>query len=80
MAKSPKGREFMPVRTRLKDLRKRKKLSRMDLVRNANLSYQTVQKWETMPLKELDTLVLHRLLTYLDCTYEELIYEVGEES
>lgn len=79
MAKNTKERVYMPVRTRLKELRKRKKLSRMDIVRNANLSYQTVQKWETTPLKELDTLVLHRLLTYLDCTYEELIYEVGEE-
>jgi transcriptional regulator with XRE-family HTH domain len=72
-------KKIMPVRTRLKDLREQRGIPRMKIVREADMSYQTILKWENEILKELDTAVLHALLDYLDVTYEELIYEVPSE-
>lgn len=70
----------MPVRTRLKEIMAAKHVSRMDIVRGAKLSYPTILKWETKPLLELDTTVLHALLDFLDVKYEELVYEIPKES
>ena len=78
LTKSEKGRQYMPVRTRLKELRTERGESRMDVVRRAEISYQTVMKWERDVLNELDTLVLHKLLNHFGVTYEQLVYEVDE--
>ena len=69
----------MPVRTRMEQMREEKGVSRMDLVRELNLTYQTVWKWERGVLTLIDPRVLHALMAYFDCTYEDLIYEVDEE-
>lgn len=68
----------MPVRTKLKDIREARGDTRMDLVRDLEVSYQVVQKWENDVLHQLDTNILHKLMTRYDVRYEDLIYEVDE--
>ncbi len=66
----------MAVRTRLKEIREAQGYSRMDLVRQANISYPTVSKWEKDKLEELDTEVLMKLCNFLNITIDELVIEI----
>jgi len=70
---------IMAVRTRLKEIREAKGYSRMDLVRQADISYPTVSKWEKETLEELDTTVLKKLCNFLDISIDELIVGIHEE-
>lgn len=67
-------------RTRLKDIREAKGLTRMDVVRGANLAYPTVMNWETSALTSLDAEKVAALLDFLGVTHEELVYLADEES
>jgi len=71
---------IVAVRTRLKELRERKGFSRMDIVRQAEISYPTVARWENDELDELDTDVLMKLCNLLDCTFDEFIVEITEDA
>ena len=66
-------------RTRLKEIRERLGLSRMDIVRGANLSYPTVTNWETASLASLEAKKIGPLLDFLGVTHDELVYLVEEE-
>lgn len=66
----------MAVRTRLKALREERRMSRMDIVREGEISYPTVVRWENKVLNELDTDILMRLCKVLKCTIDEFIVEV----
>lgn len=68
----------MRYRTRLAELLKAKGKTRMDIVRNAGLSYPTVVSWEKDPLKSLDADKVQAVLTELGCTYDELVYRTEE--
>ena len=67
-------------RTNLKALRDRAGKSRMDLVREADMSYPTVARWETEALASLDAAKVNDLCKLLGCTYDELVYIVEEET
>lgn len=68
----------MRYRTRLADLLKEKGLSRMDIVRQAGLSYPTVVSWEKDALRSLDADKVQAVLDTLGCTYDELVYRTDE--
>lgn len=68
----------MRYRTRLADLLKQKGLSRMDIVRQAGLSYPTVVSWEKDALRSLDADKVQAVLDTLGCTYDELVYRTDE--
>lgn len=72
-------RTLMPVLTRLKDIREAHKEERMDLVRDIEVSYQVLQKWETDILHQLDTNILHAVMERYGVTYEQLIYKATPE-
>jgi transcriptional regulator with XRE-family HTH domain len=69
----PKEMQMSAVRTRLKELREKKNLTRMDIVRKAEVSYPTVVRWENDELDELDTGILKRLCNVLGCTIDEFL-------
>lgn len=68
-------RTLMPVLTRLKEIREAHDEKRMDLVRDIEVSYQVLQKWETDILHQLDTHILHAVMERYGVTYEQLIYK-----
>lgn len=69
----------MPIRTRLGEMMRARQMTRMDVVRRAEISYPTVKKWEEDALTDLDTAVLQKLLDTFGVTYEQFIYMVDEE-
>lgn len=77
--KTPGKRTLMPVLTRLKEVREEHGEERMDLVRDLEVSYQVLQKWETDILHQLDTNILHSLMERYNVTYEQLIYKATPE-
>lgn len=80
VAHSPIRRQTVAkFRTRLAALRQAKELSRMDIVRMANLSYPTVTKWETKPLDSVEANTVDVLCRILECTQEELLYLEPDE-
>lgn len=66
---------IMKYRTRLAAIMKQKGISRMDIVREVNVSYPTVSNWEKNALRGFDAATLKRLLEFLDVSYEDLVYE-----
>ena len=66
----------MPVKTHLERIRKEHDEERMDLVRDLNVSYQVIQKWEKGILHQLDTNILHKIMERYNVRYEDLIYEI----
>ena len=72
-------KQMTAVRTRLKELMEERNLKRMDIVRQANVSYPTIVRWESEALNELDTSVLIGICNVLKCTIDELIYAVYDE-
>lgn len=68
----------MRYRTRLAELLKAKGKTRMDIVRNAGLSYPTVVSWEKDALKSLDADKVQAVMDELGCTYDELVYRTDE--
>lgn len=72
-------RKLMPVLTRLKELRDAHGESRMKLVRELELTYQVIQKWEIEYLHQLDTNILYLLMDRYNVTFEELIYKATDE-
>jgi len=75
-----RDKPIMAVRTRLKALREERNLTRMDIVRRADISYLTVSKWEKEPLKEIDSVVLMKLCNFLGITIDDLIVEITEDN
>lgn len=71
---------MMKYRTRLAEVMKQKGISRMDIVREVHVSYPTVSNWEKKALRGFDAATLKRLLEYLDIEYDDLVYEVPDES
>lgn len=67
------------IRTRLAELREKKGLTRMDIVRLAGLSYPTVSKWETGVLDSVEADTLASLSKILECNVVELIYVVDDD-
>lgn len=65
-------------KTHLKTFMKERGLSRMDMVRDAKMSYPTVVKWETEGMQHLDAELVITLMKLLDIKLEELIYTVEE--
>lgn len=65
-------------RTNLRKLREDKGLSRMDIVRQAGVSYPTVLKWENSALRRLDSVKVKAVITLLECRSDDLIYMEGE--
>ena len=75
-----KGRVYnVYYKTHLKTLREDAKLSRMDVVRKAEVSYQTVLRWEKDVLKSIDHATLRKLQNFFKVKETELIYEVDED-
>lgn len=73
-------REVAKFRTRLKELREQRELSRMDLVRDAKMSYPTVVSWENNSMNHVSADIVHRLTNLLGCTVDELVYVVEDAS
>jgi DNA-binding Xre family transcriptional regulator len=71
----------MPIKFRmhLAELREKKGISRMDVVRGAKLSYQTVHAWETELLDNISALKVARVMRILNCSMTELVEIVGED-
>lgn len=72
-------RTLMPVLTRLREIREANGEERMDLVRDLEVSYQVIHKWETDLLHQIDTHILHSLMKRYNVTYDQLIYEATED-
>jgi transcriptional regulator with XRE-family HTH domain len=71
----------MPIKFRihLAELREKKGISRMEIVRDAKLSYQTVHAWENELLDNISALKIKRVMNVLGCTMSELVEIVGED-
>lgn len=67
-------------KTRLKELMKKRGLDRMDIVRDARMSYPTVMSWEDNELNSVGANNVHALMKVLGCTMDELIYTVEDDS
>ena len=72
----------MPIRVKLKAIMEERKLSRMDIVRGADISYPTVVRWEEDSISRLDPMTIAKLKKFLQVDDSELyeIYEVEDES
>ena len=66
-------------RTRLADFMKQRDLTRMDIVRGANLSYPTVSRLETSSFERLEAETVEALMKFLGVGHDDLIYTVQEE-
>jgi len=66
-------------RTRLAELMQKHGMSRMDIVRAANMSYPTVVNWEKKSLKSIDADKVTTLMKIFNCTQDELVYVVEED-
>ena len=66
-------------RTRLAELRKKHNVSRMDLVRKADMTYPTVMSWENDTLSSANANTVWYLLNIFNCTMDELFYIVDED-
>jgi DNA-binding Xre family transcriptional regulator len=67
-------------RWRLKELREARNLSRMDIVRDAKISYATVQTLEReAETGRVDAPLIARLMRVLDCSFDELITFVEDD-
>lgn len=67
-------------RTRLSELREKKGVSRMDLVRKADMTYPTVMSWENDELTSVKANTVWHLTKILDCKMDDLFYFVDESS
>lgn len=65
-------------RTRLAELRERHGVSRMDLVRRADITYPTVMSWENDELTSVDADKLAALMRVFQCNMQDLLYIVDE--
>lgn len=60
------------VKSKLKQLMDKQGVTRMDVVRGANLSYPTVVRWEEDRVKKFDPLTLAKLRDYFQCEDSEV--------
>lgn len=72
-------------KTRLKELREKLGMKRMDVVAESYklgrpVSYQTVSAWEKGLLQRIDADKSYTFRTILGCTLDELLYEVDEDA
>ena len=67
-------------RTRLAELREKHGVSRMDLVRNAYMTYPTIMTWENDELSSVNASNVWYLLQIFDCTMDELFYFVDDSA
>ena len=65
-------------KTRLVELREKHGLSRMDLVRQADMSYPTVVSWENDELLRVNAGTVWHLLKVFDCSMDDLFYFVDD--
>lgn len=73
----------LKYKTRLKELREAKGLERMDIVEQSiklgkSITYQTVMTWENRLVARIDADTTYILKKILDCSLDELVYEVEE--
>lgn len=66
-------------RTRLAELREKHGISRMDLVRQANMTYPTVMAWENEELATIDANKVSNLMHLFQCSLPDIIYVVEDE-
>jgi hypothetical protein len=69
----------LKYRTRLGEIMKARHLTRMDIVRGANLSYPTVARLETTSFDRLEAETVESLMKFLGLGHDDLIYTVQEE-
>jgi DNA-binding XRE family transcriptional regulator len=67
-------------RTHVAELRKKHNVSRMDLVRKADMTYPTVVSWENEALASANANTIWLLMQLFNCTIDELLYFVDEDS
>ena len=67
----------MKYRTRLAALRKAKSVSRLALA-SYGIPYSTIVSWEQDTLDSIDPQQLQLLLHAMRCSYEELVFAVGD--
>lgn len=66
-------------RTRLAELRRTRGLTRMDLVRQAEVSYPTVVRYETEELGNIEAAKIHAFMRVLDCSFDDLVRFMARE-
>lgn len=70
---------MMKFRTRLADLREQYELSRMDIVRRADMTYPTVMSWENDLLSSIDSNKLFLLMQLFNIDrIDDIIFFVDE--
>lgn len=69
----------LKYRTRLAEIMKQRDLTRMDIVRGANLSYPTVTRLENSSFDRLEAETVESLMKFLGLSHDDLIYTVQEE-
>jgi len=70
---------MMKFRTRLADLREQYELSRMDIVRRADMTYPTVMSWENDLLSSIDSNKLFLLMQLFNIErIDDIIFFVDE--
>ncbi len=69
----------LKYRTHLADIMKQRDLTRMDIVRGANLSYPTVSRLENASFDRLEAETVEALMKFLGLGHDDLIYMVQEE-
>lgn len=66
--------------TRLADLMRHRGLTRMDLVRQAEVSYPTVVRYETEELANIEAAKIDAFMRVLNCSFDDLIqFAVNDE-
>lgn len=67
------------IRTNLRAIRQKKKMTVRHLMEMANLSRQSLHTLETKGLDRINAITITQLTKALDCTLSDLIYIVEEE-
>ncbi len=79
MSQPRNGDLVAKFKTRLKIFMDERGLSRMDMVRDAKMSYPTVVKWEVDGMQSLDADLVITITKLLGVKFEDLIYLVEED-
>ena len=68
------------AKIKVKELCDRKQLTLAKLARLSAVNYNTIYRWANQPMERLDADPLFRVCRVLECSLNELIEQIGDES
>jgi DNA-binding Xre family transcriptional regulator len=68
------------AKIKIKELCDRKKITMSKLSRLSAVNYNTIYRWAKQPMERIDADPLFRVCQVLECTLDELIEPIGDET